>query len=241
MACTDCKQCEKKGLLVLPLRYSAVVAAKQDTLSDIPDMPPKLGAGVTDLALSHGKYAPRLLREGTYLYALIERAGIKSWEGYLVLENSQLYKFKVDTPPETQPSPACNRDGTVMHAFMVGIQNAQDVKNAWFLYSPSPLTETTLAEYKKDPQKMVTAGKMQHFSPKAWVEGSIEQTHTLLSPELHKHVVEYVLYNQHRGALDSPLGLVSRHSSNVGYSLLSLIRALLQVNCQSTLALSWSR
>ena len=166
MACKDCIHCDKKGLLILPLRYSAVVAGaaagaggaatapsaqRNPALDSIAPLNSKLGARVKEIALGgQAKYAARVLRDG-YLYVLIERLGIKSWEGYLVLESTQLYQFPVDTPPQVVPEPFCNRDGTSMHAYMVAINNAEQVPNTWFLFTPDPMTEAKLAEYKKNP------------------------------------------------------------------------------------------
>ena len=205
MSCKDCKHCEKKGLLILPLRYSAVVTDDAAAQASVPTLPGKLGKGVTDLALSHAKYGARLMRDG-YLYVLTERQGIKSWEGHLVLETGQLYTFPVDTPPVIKPEPLCDRDQTSMHAYMVGIRNAHQVPNAWFLFTPSALTPAKLVDYKKNAAAYAAKGKMQHFGPAAWLDKNTSQPHTLLADELHKNVVEYVLYHQQQGAATSPLG-----------------------------------
>lgn len=205
MSCKDCKHCEKKGLLVQVLRYCAVVADDAAALADVPALPGKLGKGVTDLGLAHAKYGARLLREG-YLYVLTERSGIKSWEGHMVLSSGQLYGFPVDTPPVIKPEPLCNRDQTSMHAYMVGIRNAHEVPNAWFLFAPSALTPAKLKDYKTNAAAYAAQGKMQHFSPKAWLAKTTNQPHTLLADELHKNVIEYVLYHQQKNALTSPLG-----------------------------------
>lgn len=205
MSCKDCKHCEKKGLLVQVLRYCAVVADDAAALADVPALPGKLGKGVTDLGLAHAKYGARLLREG-YLYVLTERERIKSWEGHLVLSSGQLYGFPVDTPPAIKPQPMCNRDQTSMHAYMVGIRNAHEVPNAWFLFTPSALTPAKLKDYKENAAAYAAQGKMQHFRPKAWLAKTTNQPHTLLADELHKNVIEYVLYHQQKGAHASPLG-----------------------------------
>ncbi len=205
MSCKDCKHCEKKGLLVQVLRYCAVVADDAAALADVPALPGKLGKGVTDLGLAHAKYGTRFLREG-YLYVLTDRAGIKSWEGHMVLSSGQLYGFPVDTPPVIKPEPLCNRDQTSMHAYMVGIRNAHEVKDAWFLFTPSALTPAKLDDYKKNAAAYAAKGKMQHFGPAAWLAKTTNQPHTLLADELHKNVIEYVLYHQQTGAHATPLG-----------------------------------
>ena len=60
----DCKFCDKRGLLWLPLRYGAVGTAMPAALDPLPKLSGKLGQGVSDLALTTAKYAVRLLRTG---------------------------------------------------------------------------------------------------------------------------------------------------------------------------------
>ena len=50
----DCKFCDKKGLMILPLRYSVALADDMKNLSGIPALPARLGYGVSDLALTLG-------------------------------------------------------------------------------------------------------------------------------------------------------------------------------------------
>lgn len=202
----DCKFCDKKGLLVLPLRYSVVVADTPADLGALPALPGKLGAGVTDLALSdHAKYAVRLAREG-YLYVLLERLGIKSWYAYYITEDAFLYEFPADSPPQIKPEFSCDVTNCGVNASMVAIPNAQDVKKAYFLYSPSPLSPAKLKEYKDSADAYVSQKKMQALNPADWVAGSTAQPHTLLSSEAEKTVLEYTLFNQYDKAYDSPLG-----------------------------------
>lgn len=234
MACKDCKHCDKKGLLILPLRYSAVVA-KQVTdvaatsaarakdpcapavftanpaLKAFGHLPETLGAGVSDINIGpHATYGVRALRKSSYLYVLIERAGIKGWDAYMVLDNMQLYKFEAGSPPPFTPSAYCNRDQTSVDAYMVGIDKAEDVHNAWFLFSPSPLTEAKLSEYKANPQGMVGAGKMQHLSPSQWVtKANQKQPHTLTAEGLTISVEHYLAAMQN-AAITSPLGSIAR-------------------------------
>ena len=202
----DCKFCNKKGLLWLPLRYSAVVADKRGDLDSLPDLGGTLGKGVTDLALTHARYGVRLLRPG-YLYVLIERKGIKYWTAYKVIEDAFLYQFEPEQPPQVTPEFSCKRTVCGADASMVGIPNAREVKKIWSLFTPSVMTKAKLAEYKKNADAYAAHGKMQTFSPAAWLDGSTDQPHSLQAPELPEKVVEYILYRKTEHVRQHPLGV----------------------------------
>lgn len=201
----DCKFCDKQGLLWLPLRYSVVAADNQEGLKALPAIGGKLGKNVTDIALANAKYAVRLLRPG-YLYVLIERAGIKYWEAYMVLEDAFLYQFPADQPPQIEPAFSCDPGSCGINASMVAIPHAADVKKIWSLFTPSPLTKAKLSEYKNNADAYAAEGKMQTFSPADWLKGATNQAHSLLAPELLTTAVEFILFTQAADALTSPLG-----------------------------------
>jgi len=201
----DCKFCDKRGLLWLPLRYSAVGAAAPAALDPLPKLSGKLGQGVSDLALTRAKYAVRLLRPG-YLYVLLERKGIKYWDAYRVLEDAFLYKFNPEDPPQVEPTFSCERHTCGINASMVAIPEAKDVPNVWSLFVPAPLTKAKLDEYKANAAKYVGEGKLQTFSPADWLDGSTAQPHTLLAPELLTKVAEYILFTQPGNPYATELG-----------------------------------
>jgi hypothetical protein len=205
MGTKDCKFCDKTGLLILPLRYAAVVG-DASALADIPALPSTLGAGVKDLALTHGKYAPRMVREG-YIYLLQEREGIKYWEGYMVIEDAFLYKFDVKSPPLSQVEFSCDRSVCGIDASCIAIDKVDKVTKAYFLFTPSPMTEAKLKEYKDNADSYAGKGKMQAFDPKAWAKaGSKNQEHSLKPELIGQHVAEWILYKQCDKALSSECG-----------------------------------
>ena len=200
----DCKFCDKRGLLWLPLRYGAVGAAST-ALDKLPKLSGKLGQGVSDLAITRAKYAVRLMRQG-YLYVLLERKGIKYWDAYRVLEDAFLYKFNPEDPPQIEPSFSCERHTCGINASMVSIPEALEVPKVWSLFVPVPLTKAKLDEYKANANKYVGEGKLQTFSPANWLNGSTAQPHTLLAPELLSKVAEYILFTQPGNPYESELG-----------------------------------
>jgi hypothetical protein len=196
MAKKDCPFCDKHGLMILPLRYSVAVADDiGKELAAIPALPGHLGDGVKDLNLTHGKYVPAMLRAG-YLYVLVERKKIKSWEGYFVTDEAYLYKFRVEMPPATKIEFTCDPTTCGIDASMISIDKASDVEKVYFLFTPSPLTPAKLKEYKADPDGLVAKKKMQVFDPKAWLAGNKQQPHALDAPAMRKHTVEWILLDR---------------------------------------------
>jgi hypothetical protein len=120
----DCKFCDKSGLLILPLRYAAVVG--DDVKTQLPALPATLGAGVSDLALTHGQYAPRLLRQG-FVYMLVNRAGIKYWQAYYATEDAFLARFDPETPPNTPIVFTCDRTACGIDASCIAIDKVETV------------------------------------------------------------------------------------------------------------------
>lgn len=201
----DCKFCDKRGLLWLPLRYSAVVTDDVAALTVLPTLSGTLGKGVTDVVLTQAKYAVRLLRPG-YLYVLLERKGIKYWDAYMVLQDAFLYKFNPEEPPQLTPTFSCERHTCGVNASMVSIPEANDVPTVWALFTPTAMTQAKLDEYKANAAAYATAGKLQTFSPADWLAKKTNQPHSLLAPQLLTQVAEYVLFTQPGNPFGTPLG-----------------------------------
>lgn len=208
MTCENCKHCEKEGLLILPLRYGAI-CAPQEAMKFVPDIPGRLGQHVTDLKIQQAKYGLRLSRQG-YIYVLTERESIRSWQGYFVQAQGQLTRFPVDAPPAIAPTPACNRSGTKMHAYMINIENAEDVENAWLLYSPVVMTLAKLDEYRDNAETFTQQGKLQHFNPMNWIHGCYTQPHCLQADEMLSQVIEYLLFVWGKSSAGSDLGMAMK-------------------------------
>lgn len=204
----DCKFCDKEGLLILPLRYSAVTGNDigDPKLALLPALPPTLGENVSDIALSGAKYAPRMLRPG-YLYVLIKRSGLLYWEGYFVMDNAYLYKFPIDLPPPSSASFSCDPGSCGIDASMISIPKVESVEEIFLLFTPSPMTPRKLREQKADPEgNKVGNYKMQRFDPKQWVGGGIKQKHSMKPEQLSSNVPEFMLFKQCATHLTSELG-----------------------------------
>jgi hypothetical protein len=138
---------------------------------------------------------------------LITAINPKYWEGYMVVEDAFLYKFDVKTPPTAQVDFSCDRSTCGIDASCIAIDKVDQVTKAYLLFTPSPMTEAKLDEYKTNADSYVGKGKMQVFDPKAWAKaGSRNQEHSLKPELIGQHVPEWILYKQCKEALSSPLG-----------------------------------
>lgn len=198
----DCKFCDKSGLLILPLRYAAVVG---DSIPGLPSLPSTLGEWTNDVVLSHSKYMPRMLRDG-YLYVLTKRSGKLYWDGYIVTTDSFLYKFPVDAPPQTPITFSCDRNSCGIDASMISIEKPEFVEKIYMIFTPSAMTLARLEKYQLNPDDRVSKGQMQEFQPGAWVKGQKNQKYALLPTQLGTQVPEFILAHQADNAKKSALG-----------------------------------
>jgi hypothetical protein len=76
------------------------------------------------------------------------------------------------------------------------IPDARNVAKIWALFTHAPLTKAKLSEYKANADAFARQGRMQTFSPAAWLSGQTDQLHTLLAPELLTTVAEYLLLTE---------------------------------------------
>lgn len=207
----NCKFCDKQGVWIYPLRYAVAVAANPANLQALPGaLPSSLGQNVTDIALSaNARYTARVSRGG-YIYALIERSGVRYWQAYLVVEDSLLYQFDSENPPRQTVEFSCERTSCGIDASVISINEVSDVSAVWLMFSPSALTKAKLDEYKKNADAYAGMGKMQVFDVKAWSTTGTFQTHMLTPDHLKTNVPEFVLHAQGKDALTSPLGLVMK-------------------------------
>ncbi|SEK54702.1 T6SS effector BTH_I2691 family protein, partial [Pseudomonas agarici] len=181
----QCPFCEKQGLLILPLRHSAfcsdsstlldkVCVVSMDESFDFPQV----------------RFSARMLRK-SYLYVLIERNGLQIWQSYFITHDARLFQFAPLYPPSPGLAFSCYRDANAAATSVVSIEKPEMVKNSYWLYTPDPLSNAKLDEYRDSAASLVAEGKMQWFSPADWVSGHRQQPFSLESGALAHSVVEY--------------------------------------------------
>ena len=189
-----CDFCGDADMMILPLRYGVIGSA----VGPLPHNPEDtLWKGVKEIDLdtfnSGAAYTVRPLRVG-YVYMLLERNGVKTWQAYAVTKGAELFSFRAKVPPETPPKFSCDRETCGINASMIKIKNANKVNKAWMLFTPSPLTPARLDYLEKNPDSVAA---MQTFSPSAWLEGNKKQLHSLEADKLDRHVAELKINNRY--------------------------------------------
>lgn len=180
-----CSFCDKQGLLIFPLRHSAFCSDSSQLLDKV---------SVVSLGESFDfpqvRFGARMLRK-SYLYVLVERKGLKTWQSYFVTDDARLYQFAPLYPPSPSLAFSCYRDANAASTSVVSIEKPQEVNSTYWLYTPDPLSEAKLDEYQTFAAAFAHDGKMQRFSPADWVSGRRQQPFSLEPSALAQWVLEY--------------------------------------------------
>ncbi len=180
-----CNFCNKQGLLIFPLRHSAFCSESPMLLDKVAVV--ALGES---FEFPQVRFSARMLRK-SYLYVLVERNGLKTWQSYFVTDDARLYQFAPLYPPAPSLTFSCSRDANAPSTSAVSIEKPEEVKDSYWLYTPDSLSEAKLDEYEQSAAAFSNEGKMQHFSPADWVNGNRHQPFSLESQALAQWVLEY--------------------------------------------------
>lgn len=194
-----CPFCDKDGLKILPLRHSAFCSEDPGALASAR----QVSLGET-FSLGKARLTARMMREG-YLYVLIDRMGLLYWKAYFVTGDARLYAFPVDAPPSRAIEFSCSRDQTNADTSVVTIEQPEQVRNTWWLFSPDPLSERKLEEYKAGREALARENKLQTFSPSGWVGGDTAQDHSLAADAIGDWAAEFVALGEGQGEFASEL------------------------------------
>ncbi|MBK3470330.1 hypothetical protein JJD61_06490 [Pseudomonas carnis] len=180
-----CNFCNKQGLLIFPLRHSAFC-------SDSPMLLDKVAVVALGESFDFPqvRFSARMLRK-SYLYVLVERNGLKTWQSYFVTDDARLYQFAPLYPPAPSLTFSCSRDANAPSTSAVSIEKPEEVNNTYWLYTPDPLSKAKLDEYEQSAAAFSNEEKMQYFSPADWVNGNRHQPFSLEPQALAQWVLEY--------------------------------------------------
>lgn len=193
-----CPACDRKGLLLMPLRY-AVARADVNGWAQAPKLAGSFASGGSAVPLpgALAQYTLRTMREG-YLYVFNERLGAKGWKGYLVDAKGYLSEFDVHAsqPPslEALDNAPCGRRATSEMARCIPIPDAHlpgKVGNIWMAFCDTPWTPAVLKEHMDKPA--VRQANMRVFDGAAWCEskGAATQSHAATLAANHASVAEF--------------------------------------------------
>jgi hypothetical protein len=190
----DCKFCGREGLLILPVRCCTLPIE-----AGAPALPGHIGSHAKEVPISLSSYTLRVFRVG-YLYMLINRKGALSWQCYISNAAGYWYQFAADAPPLVPPEFTCQRDTHGINASMVSIDPADNVKTAYLMFTPSPLTVAMMSDKElkniAKAEAMCAKGQMVKFNPASWVSGNHKQPDCLDGSEVATSVAEFSIYKR---------------------------------------------
>ncbi|MFM0069574.1 hypothetical protein PQQ86_00180 [Paraburkholderia sediminicola] len=188
---TQCKMCEKKGLPILPVRYSAVAATRAHGLENVPLlMGGHFGAHVMDVASRKTKYTLRSLRYG-FVYVFYPKTS--KWQCYAVTKEGNLYDYPLDTVLDrsTEGPFTCTQTGHPELAQCITIQNAEKAGTVYLAFSTVQWTRTVRARYAMDFEGCRTK-RMQAFDASGWFASpGANALHAARPTDVQKLVAEY--------------------------------------------------
>ena len=172
----SCNMCKKKGLPILPVRYSAFADTKAHTASGAMRlMGGKFGDGVTNIVLKKAKYTLRTLRYG-YVYVFYPKTG--RWQAYAVTAEGYLYEYPLDMNIDrTLEQPFnCHQAGHAQLAQCITIEDAQKAGVVYLAFSDERWTKKVRDTYATNFMGCRDK-RMQKFDAAAWFNGSTQQPH----------------------------------------------------------------
>lgn len=194
----SCNMCKKKGLPILPVRYSAFADTKAHSASGVMRlMGGKFGDGVTNIALKKAKYALRTLRYG-YVYVFYPKTG--RWQAYAVTAEGNLYDFPPDLNIDRRLEQPfhCQQKGHAQLAQCITIEDAQKAGVVYIAFSEERWTKRVRDAYASNFMGCRDK-RMQKFDAAGWFNGSTQQPHA----ESVSHVAD--LLNEYKGGAPDAL------------------------------------
>jgi len=172
-----CTMCKKKGLPILPVRYSAFADTKAHSASGVMRlMGGKFGDGVTNIALKKARYALRTLRYG-YVYVFYPKTG--RWQSYAVTAEGYLYEYPIDMKIDrTLEQPFnCHQAGHAQLAQCITIEDAPKAGVVYMAFSDERWTKKVRDAYASNFMGCRDK-RMQKFDAAGWYNGSTQQPHS---------------------------------------------------------------
>ena len=172
----SCNMCKKKGLPILPVRYSVFADTKAHSAAGAMRlMGGNFGEGVTNIALKKAKYALRTLRYG-YVYVFYPKTG--RWQAYAVTVEGNLYEYPLDMNIDRsleQPF-NCHQAGHAQLAQCITIEDAEKAGVVYIAFSDERWTKKVRNAYASNFMGCRDK-RMQKFDAAGWFNGSTQQHH----------------------------------------------------------------
>ena len=186
---TSCNMCLKKGLPVLPVRYSALAATRVHGITGVPLVSGNFGAHVQDVASAKAKYTLRSLRSG-FVYVFYPRTS--KWQCFAVTGESNCYEVSLDTVVDRSLEKpfSCKQNGHPELAQCITIDQADRVGTVYLAFSDVQWTPGVRNAYAADKGGCRTK-RMQAFNASGWFASPGSAPHATAATQVQNVVSEY--------------------------------------------------
>ncbi|QCP52330.1 hypothetical protein FAZ95_24425 [Trinickia violacea] len=186
---TQCKMCQKKGLPILPVRYSALAATRAHGIDGVPLVSGSFGAHVQGVASGKAKYTLRSLRYG-FVYVYYPKTS--AWKCYAVTNEGNCYDYPLDVVLDrsTEMPFSCTQTGHPELAQCITIENANKVGTVYLAFSDVQWTKAVRDAYAADKEGCRTK-RMQAFNASAWFASPGHAPHAASATQVQQLVSEY--------------------------------------------------
>ena len=186
---TQCKMCQKKGLPILPVRYSALAATRAHGIDGVPLVSGSFGAHVQDVASGKAKYTLRSLRYG---FVYIYYPNTSAWKCYAVTNEGNCYEYPLDVALDrsTEKPFSCTQTGHPELAQCITIENADKAGTVYLAFSEVQWTRAVRDAYAADKDGCRTK-RMQAFNSSGWFASPGKAPHAASATQVQQLVSEY--------------------------------------------------
>ncbi|ACR31495.1 T6SS effector BTH_I2691 family protein [Burkholderia glumae] len=181
-----CKNCEKGGLPILPVRYTVLpktVSAK---------FPAGItGEGITGVTLTQHNYGLRTLREGwLYLFYSQGPRGKNYWEAYRITADGRLWKQSIPLPVVPVKHPACAKSGHAVPMDIIAIEQPELCTEVYIAFSEHSWHTKIFDLYAQNAT--LRKERMQCIEPAKWIAGGTNKHAAIATEQSVDAIVEYM-------------------------------------------------
>ncbi|AXE90938.1 hypothetical protein R8871_05643 [Paraburkholderia graminis C4D1M] len=189
---TSCDMCEKKGLLILPVRYAAAAASGAHNLGGATALAlPKgqFGDGVTAVGAKKASYFLRSVRKG---FIHVYYPSTNKWQIYGVTTEGYVFNYPLDADlsPAQEKAFSCKQAGHMQLAQCISIEQPKKAGKVYLAFSDVRWTAPVRKRYETN-ESGCRDHRMQMLDAAGWAGGNHTQKHAEKIDHLADFVLEY--------------------------------------------------
>ncbi|MEX3984936.1 T6SS effector BTH_I2691 family protein [Paraburkholderia sp. EG287A] len=185
----QCNMCQKKGLPILPVRYSAVGTHDMHGLEGVPVVSGSFGAHVKNIASRNAQYTLRSMRYG-FIYIFYPKKSV--WKCFAVTREGNCYEYPIEggLDRSTEKPFSCTQTGHPELAQCITIESPDKAGTVYMAFSDVEWTKAVRDAYAHDSDGC-RSKRMQAFNASAWHAKPGHAPHAASHKDVHQHVAEY--------------------------------------------------